>query len=56
MTRSTQHGKRARQEGAVERTEASILAYEEKLKSCEDDTEKKYKWLEEKEVLSALGS
>ena len=41
MTRSTQHGKRARQEGAVERTEASILVYEEKLKSCEDDTEKK---------------
>ena len=41
MTRSTQHGKRARQEGAVERTEASILVYEEKLKSCEDDTVKK---------------
>ena len=41
MTRSTQHGKRARQEGAVERTEASILVYEEKLKSCENDTEKK---------------
>jgi len=36
-----QHGKRARQEGAVKRTEASILVYEEKLKSCEDDTEKK---------------
>ena len=31
MTRSTQHGKRARQEGAVERTEASILVYEELL-------------------------
>ena len=37
----TQHGKRARQEGAIERTKASILVYEEKLKSCEDDTEKK---------------
>ena len=36
-----QHGKRERQEGAVKRTEASILAYEEKLKSCEDDNEKK---------------
>ena len=41
MTRSTQHGKRARQEGAVERTKASILAYEEKLKLCKDDNEKK---------------
>ena len=36
-----QNKKRARQEGAVERTKASILVYEEKLKSCEDDTEKK---------------
>tara|TARA_B110001454_G_scaffold166216_1_gene156053 strand:- start:175 stop:348 length:174 start_codon:yes stop_codon:yes gene_type:complete len=36
-----QHGKRARQEGAIERTKASILVYEEKLKSCEDDTKKK---------------
>ena len=36
-----QHGKRARQEGAIKRTEASILAYEEKLKSCKDDNEKK---------------
>ena len=36
-----QHWKRARQEGAIERTKASILVYEEKLKSCEDDTEKK---------------
>ena len=36
-----QHGKRARQEGAIERTEASILVYEEKLKSCKDDNEKK---------------
>ena len=36
-----QHGKRARQEGAIERTKTSILAYEEKLKSCEDDNEKK---------------
>ena len=41
MTKSKQHGKRARQEGAIKRTEASILVYEEKLKSCEDDTEKK---------------
>ena len=36
-----QHGKRARQEGAIKRTEASILVYEEKLKSCKDDKEKK---------------
>ena len=36
-----QHGKRARQEGAIKRTETSILVYEEKLKSCEDDKEKK---------------
>ena len=36
-----QHGKRARQEGAIKRTEASILAYEEKLKSCKNDNEKK---------------
>jgi predicted DNA-binding protein YlxM (UPF0122 family) len=36
-----QHGKQARQEGAIKRTEASILAYEEKLKSCKDDNEKK---------------
>jgi len=33
--------KRARQVSAIERTKASILVYEEKLKSCEDDTEKK---------------
>ena len=33
--------KRARQERAIKRTEASILVYEEKMKSCEDDTEKK---------------
>ena len=36
-----QHGKRARQEKAIERTEASILVYQEKLKSCKDDNEKK---------------
>ena len=41
MTKSKQHGKRARQEGAVERTKASILAYEEKLKSDKKDDEKK---------------
>ena len=35
------HWKRERQEGAVKLTKASILAYEEKLKSCEDDNEKK---------------
>ena len=33
--------KRVRQEGAIERTKKSILVYEEKLKSCEDDNEKK---------------
>jgi len=33
--------KRARQERAIKRTEASILVYEEKLKSCKDDNEKK---------------
>ena len=36
-----QHGKRARQEGAVKRTEASILVYEEGLKHCKDDNKKK---------------
>ena len=36
-----QHGKRARQEGAIKRTDASIVTYEEKLKSCKDDNEKK---------------
>ena len=36
-----QHGKRARQEGAIKRTEASILAYEEKLKSSKTNDEKK---------------
>jgi len=36
-----QHWKRARQEGAIKRTKESILVYEEKLKSCKDDTEKK---------------
>ena len=34
-------GKRDRQEAAIKRTETTILVYEEKLKSCEDDTEKK---------------
>ena len=36
-----QHGKLLRQEGAIKRTEASILVYEEKLKLCKDDNEKK---------------
>jgi predicted DNA-binding protein YlxM (UPF0122 family) len=36
-----QHGKQVRQEGAIKRTEASILVYEEKLKSSKDDNEKK---------------
>ena len=34
-------GKQARQEGAIKRTEATILAYEEKLKSDKKDDEKK---------------
>jgi rubrerythrin len=34
-------GKRDRQEAAIIRTEATILAYEEKLKSDEKDDEKK---------------
>jgi rubrerythrin len=33
--------KRARQRSAIERTKKSILVYEEKLKSCKDDNEKK---------------
>ena len=41
MTKSKQHGKRARQEGAIERTIASILIYEEGLQHCKDDNEKK---------------
>ena len=36
-----QHGKQVRQEGAIKRTEASILVYEEKLKSSKDNNEKK---------------
>jgi len=36
-----QHGKQARQEGAIKRTKESIVTYEEKLKSCKDDNEKK---------------
>ena len=39
--RSKQHGKRLRQEGAIKRIEASILVYEEQLKSNKDDNEKK---------------
>ena len=42
MTKSKQHGKRARQEGAVERTKASILKWEEELKNPKvDDVFKK---------------
>ena len=33
--------KRLRQEKAIKRIEANIFAYEEKLKSCKDDNEKK---------------
>ena len=36
-----QHGKRARQEAAIKRTEASILVYEEGMQHCKDDNEKK---------------
>ena len=39
--RSKQHGKRLRQEGAIKRTETSILVYEEQLKSNKNDDEKK---------------
>ena len=39
--RSKQHGKRLRQEGAIKRIDASILVYEEQLKSNKDDNEKK---------------
>jgi len=34
-------GKRLRQEGAIKRIDASILVYEEQLKSNKDDNEKK---------------
>ena len=34
-------GKRDRQEAAIKRTEATILTYEEKLKSDKKDDEKK---------------
>ena len=34
-------GKQLRQEGAIKRTEATILSYEEKLKSDKKDDEKK---------------
>ena len=46
-----QHGKLARQEGAIKRTEASILVFEEKLKSSKDDNEKK---LIKKKILPIL--
>jgi len=36
-----QHGKRARQEGAIKRIETSILVHEEQLKSNKNDDEKK---------------
>ena len=39
--RSKHHGKRLRQQGAIKRTEASILVYEEKLKSSKSNDEKK---------------
>ena len=39
--RSKQHGKRLRREGAINRTETSILVYEENLKSDITDDEKK---------------
>ena len=41
MTKSKRHGKRLRQEGAIKRTEASILVYEEGMQHCKDDNEKK---------------
>ena len=39
--RSKQHGKRLRREGAIKRIGASILVYEEQLKSSKSDDEKK---------------
>ena len=34
-----QHGKRVRQEGAIKRTEASIITYEEQLKNSNNSDE-----------------
>ena len=34
-----QHGKQARQEGAIKRTEASIVTYEEQLKNSNNSNE-----------------
>ena len=34
-----QHGQRARQEGAIKRTEASIITYEEQLKNSNNSDE-----------------
>ena len=34
-----QHGKQARQEGAIKRTEASIVTYEEQLKNSNNSDE-----------------
>ena len=39
--RSNHHGKRGRQERAIERIKANILDYEEKLNTTEDAEEKK---------------
>ena len=49
-------GKHDRQEGAIKRTEATILAYEEKLKSDKKDDEKKLlkKKIERAQTLSLI--
>ena len=42
MTRSTMHGKRERQEGAIERTEAQLAIYEQNVKDATKDTDNKF--------------
>ena len=43
MTRSTMHGKRERQEGAIERTEAQLAVYEQQLVNDKNNKDLKKK-------------
>ena len=43
MTRSRMHGKRERQEGAIERTEAQLSIYEQELVNNKDNKDLKKK-------------
>ena len=51
MTRSTMHGKRERQEGAIERTEAQLGIYEQELVNDKDNRDLKKKIERAKKVI-----